>query len=218
MSPLNRTTSLRAALTLVAVLPLAACGGPDLDRLRSGAIPEKTQQMPESDLPEEPGRDAPFGEKIEWRVLADTNRFARSFDPESTAECPEVDRTRNSTITCTVTYMDTPAEWDVAIKGGRFVSSYKLKPKGRQVVRDIVEDELRLEVDSETVRCDMDPVHVIDPDGDKQTTCEWGRADDSWKTDEREGVVSIGSYSYLNGVKGDVFTFADADEGSSDAK
>ncbi|GAB3461012.1 hypothetical protein GCM10027570_46510 [Streptomonospora sediminis] len=207
-----------SVLAAASPLMLAGCGGPDLGSMRSGPIPEKAPELTEGDLPPEPGDDAPFAAKVEWNLVESTSRFARTTDPEAAAECPKFDTSQDSEIVCTVVFRGAEAEWEVTINGGRFFASSEMLPRGRQVVRDVAEDMLRFETDTKTVRCDMDKVHVVPVQSggeDEPVTCEWGRAEDSWKTEERQGTVRIQTSSPAAGMGGSGFWFASPEEQGS---
>ncbi|WP_131101306.1 hypothetical protein [Streptomonospora litoralis] len=202
-----------SALAAASPLLLAACG-PDLDSMRSGPIPEEAPRLAEADLAPEPGDESPFAERVEWSIVESTSRFARTSDPEAKARCPEFSTREDSEIVCTVVFHGAEAKWDVTIDGGEFTVSSQMVPRGRQVVRETAENLLRHEMDTETVRCDMDKVHVVPVDGgeDKAVTCEWGRDEDSWKTSERQGTVRIQTSSPAAGLgSGEEFWFADAE-------
>ncbi|MBV2364190.1 hypothetical protein [Streptomonospora nanhaiensis] len=181
-----------AALAAALPLALTACG-PDLGSLRSAPIPDEAPRLADADLPPEPGEDAPFADRIEWDLVAAASRFARVADPDAAAECPEFDTGADSELVCTVVFRGTEAEWEVTVNGGDYFASSQMRPLGRQVVRDVAEDLVRFEMDTETVRCDMDEVHVIPTEAGEgePVTCAWGRDRDSWRTEGREGTVRI---------------------------
>lgn len=153
-----------------------ACGGPDPSTLRSGPIPDKPPRVNASDLPDEPGKHAPLTKKIEWKILDSTNGYARKADPDAKVHCPAVTGSTDAKIVCSVRYRGLTAKWNVSVNGG-FLISYKMKPRARHVVRDVVEDEVRREADTKTVRCDMKPVQLIRSNDKHKIGCVW--ADDS---------------------------------------
>ncbi|MDA8369795.1 MAG: hypothetical protein M0026_07970 [Nocardiopsaceae bacterium] len=184
MAPLNRISLWRVAAGTTAVgatLALSACGGPDMEELRTGPVPDEAPELDESELPREPADDAPLSHSIEWNLVKEVNTYARAFDPESKADCPDADGTQDTEITCTVVYHGVEAEWDVSISEHGFVASYEMEPaQGKHIARDVAEDVVRADTGAEAVRCDMDEVVLVDLETPEEewATCVWATEDD----------------------------------------
>jgi|GEM_PF-6190243 len=140
---------------------------------RNAPIPaaDPADSWGEDQLPQKPSNEDGLRMVIEHGVLVETATFAREFDPDGTAQCPEVSGSKDEAITCTVTYLGLDLEWEVEVKGGNYVSSYSAQAPDRVVSRSFVEDALRFDQQTEDVYCDIDEHHLTPATGDEKFNC-----------------------------------------------
>lgn len=139
---------------------------------RSASIPASSPQFDEAALPKKPADDAPFKQKIEYKLLSETAEFAQLVDPASKATCPAVDATKDSTIECTVVYKGLSVPWTVKITGGQYVASYRAEAPKKPISREYAENYLRFREKTEEVACDMPEAVLVTPGADTGITCK----------------------------------------------
>lgn len=145
----------------------------DAGDLRNGPVPTADPNDAwEKDLPKEPGREAPVGDKIEFELLEATAKFAHHVDDKAVVECPDVKGDKDEDITCEATFFDQKVEWDVTITGGSMVVNYKYESKQRVLSREYIENALRFKEKTEDVKCELDEEFtVVDPENIDPVTC-----------------------------------------------
>lgn len=135
----------------------------DTGDLRQGEIPDAEAELDETELPlDEPDPGAPAEERFAWLALLAIAEFAGSADPDAEVVCPEVTDLGSGSVTadCVVTY-----------GGENFEASPGERPDGSilsqviegPVLRDVVEDELRRQENTEYVRCGMPQAVTVYP-------------------------------------------------------
>ncbi|WP_017555957.1 hypothetical protein [Nocardiopsis baichengensis] len=206
-----------ALVPVAALLALAACGGGGEEsaaaddpapeeaavatqdtgaeppgELEEGAVPEELPRLDEEDLPEEPGDDAPLGERIAFEALDKISSFAQTADPGAEYSCPDIAGEEGETATCTVTFMGEEFEYSIDIESSGFIVQYQQDMPEGPVVREAVQDQLRYSTGAERVFCDMDDVARAAPESEvEDATCYY----------ERDGRVeetglSVNTYGY----------------------
>ncbi|MDE3723181.1 hypothetical protein PWG71_17450 [Nocardiopsis sp. N85] len=180
---LNSVRAHRTALGLAAVgsaLALAACGGPapadepestadtieaeveeepadvDTGDFNQGPIPSEKPELNESDLPPEPDNSAPLGERIAWEALEQVSTFASMTDPDATYQCPDIAGEEGESVTCTVNFLGEEFEYNIDIQSSGILISYEQDLPEGPLVREMVEDTLRWDAETEYVLCDME--------------------------------------------------------------
>ncbi len=179
---LNSARRHRVALGLVAAgsaLALAACGAdepaapetdtaaveepeeeetPEVDAsaFNQGPIPAEAPEIDEADLPAEPDSSAPLGERIAWDALESISTFASTIDPEATYTCPEIAGEEGESVTCTVNFLGEDWEYSIDVESSGILINYSWDLPEGPLVREVVEDSLRVSAETEYVLCDMD--------------------------------------------------------------
>ncbi|WP_116246427.1 hypothetical protein [Nocardiopsis sp. FIRDI 009] len=177
------------------VLALTACGGaesgspepgadsadtteeaadtpaPDTSDLHRGPIPDAAPDMDEADLPPEPEGSAPLSERIAWEALERVSSFANTTDPDAASTCPDIAGEEGESATCTVTFLGEEFEYTIDVESGGVLISYTPTLHEGPVVREVVEDTLRVQTESEQVACDMEEVVSVAPDSEGVARC-----------------------------------------------
>ncbi|WP_017585869.1 hypothetical protein [Nocardiopsis ganjiahuensis] len=178
---LNSARRHRVALGLVAAgsaLALAACGAdepaptgtdtaaveepeeeeaPEVDAsaFNQGPIPAEAPEIDEADLPAEPDSAAPLGDRIAWDALESVSTFASTTDPEATYTCPEIAGEEGESITCTVNFLGEDWDYSIDITSSGVLINYEWDLPEGPLIREVVEDTLRVSAETEYVLCDM---------------------------------------------------------------
>lgn len=179
---LNSARRHRVALGLVAAgsaLALAACGAddpqpaetdtaaveeveeeeaPEVDAsaFNQGPIPAEAPEIdPEADLPAEPDSSAPLGDRIAWEALERISTFASTADPDAAYSCPEIAGEEGESVTCTVNFLGEDFDYTIDIESSGILISYDWDMPEGPLVREVVEDTLRVSAETESVLCDM---------------------------------------------------------------
>ena len=194
---LNPALTRRITLGVAAAgsaLVLAACGGadpepqaapeaaevieeetPEVDTadFNQGPIPDAAPEVTAEDLPAEPDSSAPLGDRIAWEALEQVSVFASVVDPDATSECPEIAGTEGETATCTVNFLGEEFEYAITVESSGILVSYQPQLVDGPLIRETVEDTLRVQADTEYVLCDMEADLVRgEPDTDAPFTCQ----------------------------------------------
>ncbi|WP_049574077.1 hypothetical protein [Nocardiopsis sp. SBT366] len=215
---LNSTRRHRVALGLVAAgsaLALAACGGDDPEpaqpdtaaveeveeeavevdtsSFNQGPIPDEAPEIdPETDLPAEPDSSAPLGDRIAWEALERISTFASVTDPDAASTCPEIAGEEGESVTCTVTFLDEEFEYSIDISSSGILINYEWDMPEGPLVREALEDSLRVSAETELVLCDMDSdVERGETGGEAPFLCQ---SLDEETGDVTEWEVSISQY------------------------
>ncbi|MFD3685293.1 hypothetical protein ACFWTE_10795 [Nocardiopsis sp. NPDC058631] len=193
---LNSPRTHRVALGVVAAgsaLALAACGGPDPQAdatpeatevveeetpevdtadFNQGPIPDAAPEVTEEDLPAEPDSAAPLGDRIAWEALEQVSVFASVVDPDATSTCPDIAGTEGESATCTVSFLGEEFDYTITVESSGVLISYQQELPEGPLVREAVEDTLRVQAETEYVLCDMEADLVRgEPDTDAPFTC-----------------------------------------------
>jgi hypothetical protein len=181
---LTSTRRHRVALGLVAAgsaLALAACGADDPEPARTdttaedpweeeeetaevdasafnqGPVPDETPELDsDADLPPEPASDAPLGDRIAWEALDRVSTFASMADPDATYTCPEIEGEEGESVTCTVTFLSEDFDYTIDVQSSGILINYEWDLPEGPLVREVIEDSLRVSAQTEYVLCDMD--------------------------------------------------------------
>lgn len=183
---LTSTRRHRVALGLAAAgsaLALAACGADDPEPARTdtaadagdpweeeeettevdassfnqGPVPDEAPELDsDTDLPPEPGSDAPLGDRIAWEALDRVSTFASTADPDATYTCPQIEGEEGESVTCTVTFLGEEFDYTINIQSSGILINYDWDLPEGPLVREVVEDTLRVSAETEYVLCDMD--------------------------------------------------------------
>ncbi|CAL9508518.1 hypothetical protein SUDANB121_03602 [Nocardiopsis dassonvillei] len=216
---LNSSRAHRTALGLVAAgsaLALAACGGPapaeepeprtgtaetdveeepvevDTEDFNQGPVPSEKPELNEDDLPPEPDNSAPLSERIAWEALEQVSIFASMTDPDATYQCPDIAGEEGESVTCTVNFLGEEFEYKIDIQSSGILISYEPELPEGPLVREMVEDTLRWDAETEYVLCDMESDLVRGRTSeDAPFTC---RSLDAETGDVREHTLSISRY------------------------
>jgi hypothetical protein len=224
---LNSARRHRVALGLVAAgsaLALAACGADepetaetdtaaveeieeveeedaaevDASEFNQGPIPAEAPEIDEADLPAEPDSSAPLGDRIAWDALESISTFASMTDPDATYTCPEIAGEEGESVTCTVNFLSEDWEYSIDITSSGILINYEWDLPEGPLVREVVEDSLRVHTDSEYVLCDMaSDLERGEPGGEAPFLCQ--------SLDEETGDISewelsisqYGSFSFF---------------------
>ena len=130
----------------------------DTSDLTQGPVPDHPAAVAEEDLPGTlPAEDAPRTESIARTALREVTSAARVVDPDAEAECVDEGENGQFAFDCTVTYEGVDADYFYAERpDGSVLENLLTIP----VLRSVVEDDLRIEEDTEYVGCAMDDVEV----------------------------------------------------------
>jgi hypothetical protein len=119
-----------------------------------------TDEAPEldsdADLPAEPGSDAPLGDRIAWEALDRVSTFASMADPGATYTCPEIEGEEGESVTCTVTFLSEDFDYTIDVQSSGILINYEWDLPEGPLVREVIEDSLRVSAQTEYVLCDMD--------------------------------------------------------------
>ena len=220
---LNPTRRHRVALGVVAAgsaLALAACGGEDPEptqpdtaaveevedepaevdtsSFHQGPIPDEAPEIdPEADLPAEPDSAASLGDRIAWEALERVSTFASVTDPDATSSCPEIAGEEGESVTCTVTFLDEEFEYSIDISSSGILINYDWDLPEGPLVREVVEDSLRVSAESELVLCDMDSdVERGETGGEAPFLCQSLDEETGDVTEWEISISQYGSFSF----------------------